>query len=349
VAVNLIRKNNGVGITAFQDAVLFHLAKGENGVIPNVHEEFEASFDYTTKILTVASGMGIAYGRQFEVVPGEEIQFDFSALAGTRYIVIYLEIDLRDPTNETASLKATYSDSAYPEITEGDNLISSPNGLYRMLIFHVIKTSSTTTITPMFKVLLSDKIKSSIFSEEAEHADDASTVNGIEINALSGKLIAKMPGNTRAEYIERRILVFDGENSPYNYSGNGVWLGPTVSTETGQGVRSITLTEAIAEGDVLEFIVLASQNYYVARAVFKKSSYLVNPQLALCIVTNQTTGPYAVTYYMEFDVSGDGLTLTPNNDSIYLLNNPYANNSSGSPEKTTLHIWKVHKILGGIA
>ena len=133
---------------------------------------------------------GIAYGRQFEVVPGEEIQFDFSALAGTRYIVIYLEIDLRDPTNETASLKATYSDSAYPEITEGDNLISSPNGLYRML-FHVIKTSSTTTITPMFKVLLSDKIKSSIFSEEAEHADDASTVNGIEINALSGKLITK--------------------------------------------------------------------------------------------------------------------------------------------------------------
>ena len=49
MAVNLIRKNNGAGITAFQDSVLFHLSKGVNGVIKDVHNEFSTTYNNTTK------------------------------------------------------------------------------------------------------------------------------------------------------------------------------------------------------------------------------------------------------------------------------------------------------------
>ena len=64
MAINLIRKNNGVGITAFQDVVIFHLAKGEwcNTMSMKI---FEASLTTTKKYKHVASGMGLPR-RQFE-------------------------------------------------------------------------------------------------------------------------------------------------------------------------------------------------------------------------------------------------------------------------------------------
>jgi len=114
VAVNLIRKNNQENVTAYEDTVLFHLIKGENGVLPGVGDLFALSYNSSTQKMKVNSGMGMMYGRQFEIKEGEEVEMDWSALTGIKYISVYVEIDLRDPTNETATFKSTYASSAYP-------------------------------------------------------------------------------------------------------------------------------------------------------------------------------------------------------------------------------------------
>lgn len=340
MAVNLIRKNNGAGITAYQDAVLFHLAKGENGVIADVHDEFNATYDNSEKKITIASGMGIVYGRQFEITPSEVVQFDFSTFTGTRYIVIYMEFDLRDPSSEVAMLKSVYASSAYPIIDVGDNLIEIPNGISRYELYRILKTDSDATIIPVFTKLQNDKIKYSHFADESDEANNAKKINDIDLNTTDGKLTVKLPYSSQTEIIERKVLVFDGENSPYNYSGNGVWLGPNVSEDPGQGRRSIDVTEPINSGDVLEFIAGSGSDYFMVRA------YVKGTQFKFCLSKNQSIGPYAIIYYFECDITNGGITIAPNANSIYLLNNPYSNISSGEPSKTSLHIWKIYKIIG---
>jgi hypothetical protein len=335
VALNLIRKNNGVGITAYQDAVLFHLAKGENGVIPDVHDEFEASYDGTSKILRVESGMGIAYGRQFEIVPGEEIQFDFSALAGTRYIVIYVEIDLRDPTNEVASLKSSYASTAYPVIDAGDDLINVPSGIHRMVLYHVLKTGDNATIETKFNKLQNDKIKYASFAEEATNAVNAHNSSKVGNNTLtnsSGVLKATMDGESKSDIIERKRLIWNGNQTLYNTSSVGTTL---------------SLSESLSVGEIVEIIYACKSTDTKVERVRVLSS---PPGLGgsdagfnlTSIAAGSSTGQGFTATSDTFTVSGTTLTYR---GGYYLLN--FANEGGTLLSNNSIVLYRIYKIVGG--
>lgn len=170
MAVNLIRKNNQPNVTAYQDAVLFHAIKGENGVFPNVGTAFKLTYNPSSKKATIGSGMGMIYGRQFEIAQGEEVEMDWSALAVGTYVSVYVEVDLRDPTTETATFKATYSATGYPIVATGNDLISLPKGLSRMLMYQVDIKASGITAVQKYSTYKYNYVAKSGYAEEANRA-----------------------------------------------------------------------------------------------------------------------------------------------------------------------------------
>ena len=342
MAVNLIRKNNGVGITAYQDAVMFHLAKGENGVIPDVHDEFEANYNSTSKILTIASGMGMAYGRQFEIVPGETIEFDFSTLSGTRYIVIYAEIDLRDPTNEVAILKSSYASTAYPVIDAGDNLIDVPSGIHRMVLYHVLKTGESATIETKFTKLQNDKIKNALL------ADDAKLINGVKVshNNTDNEVEVLISGKP-TEIVERKQLVFSSPNGQ---------LLDYQNTE-------LTTTVALQEGDCIEVVYAygSSNKKIVVRDWVIAPSYTIGGASIYLVNTRQHVFESQTmsrrTFSTGIQVSGTTWTYYEGSSVTEILNtnNTYEINLlllyrgvvQTTPPPSGITIYKIFKIIGG--
>jgi hypothetical protein len=181
VGVDLIRRNNREQITAYQDSVLFHYAThGDSGVIAGVGSEFELTNTADGKV-KISTGMGCIYGRQFEIRLENELVFDWSAL-GQRYITIYAEIDLRDPTNETAQIKAQYSQSGFPTIPTGDNLISTPEGIanYEMYRVQTRQNGTAASITKQFKLLKANRTQ---YADNADYATNANqSVHARDIN-----------------------------------------------------------------------------------------------------------------------------------------------------------------------
>lgn len=325
MAVNLIRKNNGVGITAYQDAVLFHLAKGENGVIADVHDEFSTTYNNTTKKLIVSSGMGIAYGRQFEIKPGENVEFDLTSLGtATKYITIYAEVDLRDPTDEVVSMKATYSDSAYAQITEGDNLISTPNGLYRILLFHVLKNSSSATITPRYDLLLSDTIDHARLADEADHAEDSNTINGVKIHKdlTTNRLMAD---NT--DIIERKRVIYESTDGILIHDGT-----------------TFSLSEALSDGEYADLMVMIGSTKQMLRLSVGYINYADERGFRIMGFSSGTTWNSGLSFYCgTIAINGTAATCKP---GWYVLN--FLNDGGSNWDNCNITLYKIYKIIGGV-
>lgn len=139
MGLDLIRRNNQEEVTAYHDSVLFHNIKGVNGVLDAVGDVFALTYDPVNKVISIGSGMGLTYGRQFEVSDGSTVVIDASALSGTIYLLIYAETDLRVPTAETTLFKYVYARTTYPALPngEGDNLIAVKHGCARMELWRV--------------------------------------------------------------------------------------------------------------------------------------------------------------------------------------------------------------------
>lgn len=242
MAVNLIRKNNQLNVTAYEDTVLFHAIKGTNGVFPNVGDMFSLSYTASNQTMLINSGMGMVYGRQFEIKEGEEVTWDWSALTGVKYISVYVEIDLRDPTNETATFKSAYASGGYPSITDGDNLIASPTGVARLLMFWVYRNSAgTMSIATKYPTYRYDWVGNADFATNSTNATNASNSTKVGNNTItnsSGNLNVQMSGATTNEIVERRRLIYS--------NSSGIWL-------TTNGTATFNCNETINNGDVVEF------------------------------------------------------------------------------------------------
>ena len=98
MSIRLIRCNNSSEVTPFDDAVIFHSAKGHDytgrtrgGVFEKVYEEMRHIRDNVNHKFILQSGMAMLYGRQFEIPQNETIEFEISSLAG-KYCVVYVEV-----------------------------------------------------------------------------------------------------------------------------------------------------------------------------------------------------------------------------------------------------------------
>lgn len=125
----------------YDDAVVHHSFKGD---------QFEGTFtggvymglEYETTnsgMFILKPGFGSIWGRQFEITENYEI--DMSSLTGTKYCVIYIEIDLEDFTTQSALVKLVYAGANYPDV-ESDNLIVNKSGVARMVLYSFLYTAS---------------------------------------------------------------------------------------------------------------------------------------------------------------------------------------------------------------
>lgn len=242
MAVNLIRRNNQPDVTAYQDTVIYNLIKGVNGVFPGIGNMFALSYNLTNMNLTIHSGMGMIYGRQFEIAEGEEIVWDWSALSGQKYISIYIEIDLRDSTSEIATFKSIYSDTWYPEITPGDNLIENNTGVARLLTHRVQRRQNgVVDIIPVYELFRTDWIKNADFATTSQHSQtsgNSEKVNDYQFGGGPNNAFAvKIPGSVYYNIIEYKQLLFRSNQ------------GLTLSVS---GTTSFEVSETINDGDVLD-------------------------------------------------------------------------------------------------
>lgn len=342
MAIKFIRSNKFEGVTAYQDAVLFHNSKGANGILKNVANQLAATYNSGTETLTIDTGQAIAYGRQFEV--DEALEMDFGALGPVSYITIYAEIDLSDPTAETVTFKSVYQALTYPIVNAGDNLISIKEGVYNLVLYHLHKEVASGTVTLVANIIEADKIAKAAQADVATAADDSGLINGVKIshNASTKKIEVKVTSASATEIIERRRVV---------YTPTGGYATEGWRIKTGE---SFSLTEDIAVNDIIEFHLEDTfHNKFILRAIVgyinkpASSGGQQVPGITLSLLSHGV--PYSneiytlSVAYFAIEISDDFATCwwAWRVKGIAIIRDPASSTDTG------INIKKIYKIVGG--
>ena len=191
MGLRLIRSTNSEEVTVYDDAVVFHSAKGHDytgelrgGVFEKVYKSFNSYFDSVQQKFIVESGQGMLYGRQFELRENETIEFYLGNLAG-KYIVIYIEMSVEKGSNgneiETISMKHTWGSYAYPSIGNTD-LIRNRYGVATMELYR-LKLQSDGSLNATDKKDRRYFYKPG-YAEKARMMDGEGVINGRKISNL---------------------------------------------------------------------------------------------------------------------------------------------------------------------
>ena len=342
MALNLIRKNNQAEVTAYQDTVLFHAMKGINGVFPNVGDAFALSYNSTNQQMTINSGMGMLYGRQFEILEGDTIVWDWSALTGVKYISVYIEIDLRDPTAETAAFKSTYASLGFPTITDGDNLIINRTGVARMLMFYIYRNSSgSMTITQKYNSIRDNWIANADFAtfcNASGISGDSSKVGGNSIFDSFG--ILKL--NMRSSQTITDIITYK----------RVLWSGSQIFNQTTNIGTQISITDNISSGDFLEIVY---KPFYTSNNTITIQERAVVGDIG--IIENGSSVPgVTFTSIISNAIVNNGISASSNSFTVsgktliyrggqYLSN--FANDGGHVYTTFDMRLLRIYKIVGG--
>ena len=152
MSIRLIRCANSTEITPYDDAVVFHSAKGHDytgatrgGVFAKVYKTFNYIRDNVNHKFIIQSGMAMLYGRQFEIPLNESVEFDVSEYA-SKYCIVFVEVKNTqaeanaDDQNDVLDIncKLTYSANGVPDVGNSD-LIANRYGTATMPLyrFHI--------------------------------------------------------------------------------------------------------------------------------------------------------------------------------------------------------------------
>lgn len=366
--VKLIRKNNAE-ITAYQDSVMFNLAKGTNGIIKNVGSEFALTYTWQTSTFLLGSGMGVAYGRQFEIPAGDFSGLSLDNYPTPSYFIIYFKIDLSNPSAETVTLEFDAGTADYPAISGlGDDLTKYPNGICRVPIYKLKKLGQSAAVTKIAKILLPDTTPfadRAHIATEAELALNAEKVNDliIEQNYNTKKVYVNHKNTANEElFIERKLLLFNGD-----FRESAMDIGQQ------EDYPFLELASEVNFGDTLEFHVYSRslQHYQVLRV--KVSNISVDkdydydpPQSILPIGAQNLVGVRLLTHtsnyttkngsdtsnYFRYDVDVAILQLSNDGLTFYLLadwrvTDIYNTAGIGQVPFGRIAINKIFKIVGG--
>lgn len=221
MALRLIRKNNQEEVTAYDDATLFHLAKGHDytgttrgGIFQGVYNSFGFIVDNANlsgSKFILKSGMGMLYGRQFELPGNETLEYSVSSLKSGAYVVIYAEISITD-TDETINIKSAYSMSGYPSIGNTDNY-KNKKGVATMILYRFRyengKIGSVEKVAYVYEPGTAEKARS---------LDADATINGRKVS----ELIDPTPGNISYVYNSHESDQADNASSIGSIKGNPI-------------------------------------------------------------------------------------------------------------------------------
>lgn len=152
MSVRLIRCANSTEVTPYDDAIVFHSAKGHDytgntrgGVFYRVYKQMKNIVDNVNHKFIVQSGQAMLYGRQIEIPENETIEFDITEYAN-KYCIVFIEVtnaqaeanaaDQNDVLSVNCNLR--YASDGVPELGNTD-IIANRYGTATMPLysFHI--------------------------------------------------------------------------------------------------------------------------------------------------------------------------------------------------------------------
>lgn len=218
MALRLIRKNNQEAVTAYDDATLFHLAKGHDytgttrgGIFQGIYNSFGFIIDNANLKFILKSGMGMLYGRQFELPGNETLEYSVSSLRSGAYVIIYVEISITD-TSETINIRSAYSMTGYPSIGNTDNY-KYKKGTATMILYRFRYIDNR--IRAVEKVAYTYEPGT---AEKARSLDAEATINGRKVS----ELVDPTPGSVSYVYNSHESDQADRASSIGSEKGNPI-------------------------------------------------------------------------------------------------------------------------------
>lgn len=127
-------------VDSFDDTRMFHYAVGgRRGVTKGYANECELTA--SGNALTIGAGEIIVDGWQSVVDSGGET-ISVGGVPTGAYISVYAEFNMTAADNPIVSIKTAYDTNTYPAISDGDDLISNPRGVARLVLWTCKKTAS---------------------------------------------------------------------------------------------------------------------------------------------------------------------------------------------------------------
>lgn len=215
MALKLIRKNNQTEVTAYDDATIFHLAKGHDvltlkngGIFKGVYNSFGYILDRVNKKFILKSGMGMLYGRQFELPDNDTMEFSLATATSNSFTTIYVEINTT--TNpETIEIKSITSNTGIASLGNTD-IYKYKKGIARMPLYTIRITGGL-----VFSVSKVAYIYEPGVAERARALDGDATINGQKVSDL-----VDPTQGTVYVYHSRHALQADRATSLGNTSAN---------------------------------------------------------------------------------------------------------------------------------
>lgn len=139
-------------VDSFDDTRMLHYAVGgRRGITKGYASECELTA--SGNALTIAAGEIIVDGWQSVVDSGGETVSVGGVPTGA-YISVYAEFNMTAADNPVVSIKTAYDTNTYPAISDGDDLISNPRGVARLVLWTCKKTASgVDTLTRVAEIL----------------------------------------------------------------------------------------------------------------------------------------------------------------------------------------------------
>jgi len=181
----LISKNAGA-ISAYDDSAVYHTMLGSDDraqtrgvVFLSVYGEFEATPNQGADAVAVAGGCGSLYGRQFRMPSAGS--FALGALTGTKYCLIYAEVNTKNVTAQTAKLKMAYDAGGYP-VPNNSNLSNEELGVAAMPLWRFIHKAGDPSPISNLTRLFDGRAPGRPFIVRSLRPD--STIDGSRVSAL---------------------------------------------------------------------------------------------------------------------------------------------------------------------
>lgn len=123
----LKRKNNSDSITAFDDAVMLYSMLG-NGIAKGAYQSMVASYNASSRKITIKSGIYFFGGRLVIIEKGTELEIDMSSF---RSLMAYIMIEMTIASNDANSTVSIYASSTNTKTNSNPTEV----GTHRVLLY----------------------------------------------------------------------------------------------------------------------------------------------------------------------------------------------------------------------
>lgn len=191
----------GIEVTAYLDSALYHNGLGGGneviqsatrlvpyGILPNRYTNpFALVFDSVEKTAEIKPGVMVIYGRQIELTQ-QTLVYDFHSTSESVqiYCTVFMNLNLEDFTNETASILIVMNGAGYKDFKQDmlqDNVYKKRHGVYQAPIARFIYTPATGEFSDYTATL---PVLQEGTRRTANYLSLESKLNGVKLGTLGG-------------------------------------------------------------------------------------------------------------------------------------------------------------------